>query len=247
MYSEDKGFFYWTTKVLSYQLDINKEISTMAIAELLQEVAGTHANYSGFGYNDVIGKNMVWVLNALKFEVLHRPHWDDEIRIKTWVVDSRRFFSRRDFQIFDSKGNVIVKATSVWILYNFEKKRPQSIEPMNFPVKLQAGIYAVDKPIASSKEVLDVKAKLSFAVSYSDLDMVGHMNNTRYFQKIMDSYSLSFHQENKLKSIEIQFRNEAKYNEQLEIKTVDNELAFVHEIRRQSDDKSVCLARVEWY
>lgn len=244
---EENGFFYWKTKVYSYQLDQQKRISTVAISELLQEAAGTHANLFGFGYNDVIKHDMVWVITAMRFEIEKYPVWDEEITIKTWIVNTNRFTSNRHFQILNKKGEVLIAASTIWLLYNFVKRRPQIIAEMNFNVILYPESLSVKQAITTDKTTMTNGEITDYIVKYSDLDMVGHMNNTRYFRCITDTYSYQFHKTHALKLFEIQFRNEAVYDDKLEIYTEeDTPLFFQHEIKRISDGKSNCLCKVKW-
>lgn len=244
---EENGFFYWKTKVYSYQLDQQKRISTVAIAELLQEAAGTHANSYGFGYNDVVKFDLVWVITAMRFEIENYPIWDQEITIKTWIVNTNRFLSNRHFQILNEKGEVLIAASTIWLLYNFVKRRPQIIEDMNFDVKLHPESLSVKQAITMDKLTVTDGEISNYTVQYSDLDMLGHMNNTRYFRTIIDTYSQDFHKLHNLKSFEIQFRNEAVYNDKLALHTKEVlSLSFQHEIRRNTDDKSNCFSKVVW-
>ena len=63
---------------------------------------------------------------------------------------------------------------------------------------------------------MNSESKESYEVKFSDLDMVGHMNNTRYIRNVLDHYSLDFHGSHDLKSFEIHFRHEAKYKDKIE-------------------------------
>lgn len=247
MIYEENGFFFFKTKVYSHQLDQQKNLSTVAISELLQEAAGTHANLFGFGYKDVVKLDLVWIITAMRFEIEKLPVWDEEITIKTWIVDINRYFSNRHFQIMNQNGDVLISASTNWLLFNFNTRRPQLISAMNFDVNLHPELLSVNNAIKTDKLSISEGPIASIKVKYSDLDMVGHMNNTRYFRSIVDSYSYDFHKSHSLKSFEIQFRNEAVYGDLLEIYTKKiNKNSFHHEIKRSKDSKSNCYCKLEW-
>ncbi len=240
------GFYYLNTKVQSFQLNKDKQITPVAIAELMQEAAGMHSNTGGFGYKQVINKSLVWVLNALRFEVNEYPIWDDEITIKTWIVESNRFLSRRDFYFLNSDGDILIKGSTIWLLYNFETKRPQNILAMDFGVHERNGEFAVANAIKTTRENINGELRDTFIVKYGDLDMVGHMNNTRYIRAIIDSYNVQYYDEFLLRSFEIQFRREAKYGDELKVViNANSKYNNLLEIRN-SKDKSVCFAKLEW-
>ncbi len=244
---EQEGVWNYTFKVRSFDVNKNNDISLVSISEYLQEVAGDHANSKGFGYKQVIKAGMVWILGGIRIEVNRLPIWEEEIHIKTWVVENNRFVSRRDFEWYDTDGNTIIKATTNWILFDTNKRRPQIIDQMNFPAILLKGKYATENNLASIKENKEDSISTNYTVRYSDLDMVGHMNNTKYIQLFTDSYSAEFHNSHKVKSIDINFKAEAKYRDVLELKTSntgDNE--YVHILNRTSDNKPNCLSKIIW-
>ncbi len=244
---EENGFYYYKTKVHSFQLDQQKNLSIVAVSELLQEVAGTHANDFGFGYKNVIEKDLVWIITAMRVEIKKLPIWDEEITIKTWLVDINRYFSNRQFQILNKMGDVVISASTNWLLYNFKTRRPQNISSMNFNVKLHGDYLSVKKAVKTDKSTISEGVTSSITVKYSDLDMVSHMNNTRYFRSIIDSYNFDFHKTHFLKSFDIQFRNEAVYNDELEIFTKEiSSNSFHHEIKKRKDSKSNCYCKLEW-
>ena len=244
---EQEGVWNYTFKVRSFDVNKNNDISLVSISEYLQEVAGDHANSKGFGYKQVIKEGLVWILGGIRIEVNRLPIWEEEIHIKTWVVENNRFVSRRDFEWYDTDGNIIIKATTNWILFDTNKRRPQIIDQMNFPAVLLKGKYATENNLANIKENKENSVSTNYTVRYSDLDMVGHMNNTKYIQLFTDSYSAEFHNSHKVKSIDINFKVEAKYKDVLELKTIDNGgNEYVHILNRTSDNKSNCLSKIIW-
>jgi acyl-ACP thioesterase len=243
----ENGLFEMPVQVSSYFLDSSKRLSAVALAEILQEAAGGHAHAEGFGYHQFEPKSLVWILTAMRFEVLQWPIWEQSLIVRTWVVDSQRFISRRDFQILNQQGELLISASTHWLLYNFDKKRPTSIDNAPIHVQRHPTKLAVENPI--SKEFPRVKPSnaFSFKVEISDLDMLGHMNNTRYIQHLIDSYDWDFYQHHQIKSFEIHFLSEAKLGETLQShrQQVDS-LKLIHEIFNQSGEKSHCVAIIQW-
>lgn len=244
---ENNGIWEYQFKVRSFDVDQNKRLKITSLSEYLQEVAGDHANSKGFGYKQVIGKSMVWIISGIRIEINRLPAWEEEVTIKTWVVENNRFISRRDFQWLDNKGNVILNASTNWILYSTEKRRPQLVDSMNFDVFMHPGKYATSKSIQNIKANFDDSEMTEYVVRNSDLDMVGHMNNTKYIQTFLDSYPIHFIKQNRITSLDINFKVEALHGETLEsrrFETPENEV--FHELKRIADNKVNCLAKFQW-
>ena len=244
---ENKGIWEYNFRVRSFDVDKSRQMTPTAISEYLQEVAGDHANSIGFGYRQVIRQDMVWVLNSLRIEIKRLPEWEENIKIETWVVENIKFLSRRDFRWFDSRGEIVLNATTNWILFHTKKLRPQLVEQMNFPVTMRPELKATEKATQNLREKFEDIESSSYEVRYSDLDMVGHMNNTKYIRLLSDAYDAEFHEQNKLKSLDINFKTEARYGDILLQKRKEAaEGIFQHQLSRKEDSKVNCIAELEW-
>ena len=243
---KENGIWEYRFKVRSFDVDKTNRMTPTAISEYLQEVAGEHANSVGFGYRQVIEQQMVWVLNGIRIEVLRMPVWEENIRIETWVVGNERFISRRDFRWYDEQGNNVLNATTNWILYHTERHRPQLVDQMNFPVQMHPELLATSSAVQNIRHKFEKATKTEYRVRYSDLDMVGHMNNTKYIQVLMDSYAPGFHQQNSFKSLDINFKAEARFDDLLILSSQAEEPCFYHQLQRAEDGKVNCMARIEW-
>jgi medium-chain acyl-[acyl-carrier-protein] hydrolase len=235
-------------KVRSYQMDTTARLNLTSIAGYLQEVAGNHASANGFGYQDMLKSGMLWVLTRMKIVVHKFPVWGDELTLDTWVVNREKFFSRRDFEIKSKQGDVLISAISGWMLVDIKKKRPQIVDafPMNiqmFPDKL-----AIDEDLEKLDGPGFVNSEKHYQVKYSDLDVVQHVNNTQYQRFILDTFSIGFRSEFRLKSFEINYLAEALMDDDLKILTgrSQNQYEYKHEIRRTNDDKTICRAVSAW-
>jgi acyl-ACP thioesterase len=243
---ENNGIWEYNFRVRSFDVDQNNNMTLTSISEYLQESAGDHANTMGFGYRQVVLQHMAWILGGIKIEVKRLPRWEEEIHVKTWIVENKRFTSRRDFQWYDREGNVLVNASTNWILLNTERRRPVAIDSMNFDVRLHPEQKATSSEVKSIRAKFDEAEKSEYQVRYSDLDMVGHMNNTKYIQLFLDSYSAEFHNSHKIKSLDINFKNEAQYQDKLVLSVLKNSDSHLIELKRKEDSKVNCLANMEW-
>lgn len=240
----------WTEsfKVRSYQMDMKTNATINCIAGYFQEIAGNHADFLEFGFKHMKQSGLIWLLTRFKIHVHQYPKWGDELDVSTWVVNAEKFFSRRDFEIKDKSGNLLVSAISGWMLVNALEKRPHSVEgvkerfPM-FPEKL-----AIKENIQKIETLDRVDTSSLYTVKYSDIDIVNHVNNVQYYSIILDSLPFNFRKEHKIKSVEINYLAEALPEEELEIisELMSDNQDCKYEIRRNSDKKPICRAIFEW-
>ena len=96
----------------------------------------------------------------------------------------------------------------------------------------------------------DLKTEATFQVRNSDLDVNGHVNNTRYAQWILDSIPLEAHAAYRLDEYEINFLAETNVGDTVVIERGEVEPSptsptrWQFQGRRMPDDKTVFVARL---
>ncbi len=243
-----EGIFEIKLKVPSYLLDLKRQLSPMAIAELMQEIAGAHAHAFGFGYHQLVPQNLGWLLTALRFQIHEQVLWEQEVILKTWVVGHQRFLSRRDFQFVDAQsGELLISASTQWMLFNFSTHRPVNVETLNPQVAMLGDKKAIEADFEPSKMTFKSPNPFETRITTLDIDMMGHLNNTRYIHFILASYSSAFYLQHRLTSLEIFFRQEIKPESHIQVHQVEiDSLIYGHEITVNQEDKSKCLAILKW-
>ena len=75
---------YEDFRVRSYETNVNGVASAQTICNYLQEVAGNHATKLGFGVDQLLKKNLTWMLSRLHVQFFRYPQWREIINIETW-------------------------------------------------------------------------------------------------------------------------------------------------------------------
>ena len=236
-------------KIASYQMNEKGEATLTSLAGFFQEIAGNHANANGFGFKQMIKNGHIWVLTRLRIEIQKSPVWGEEINVSTWVVNREKFFSRRDFQIYSKNNELMVSASSGWMLLDLATKRPKLVDSIEMDIPMHPSKLAINGEFSKIETVNSIETKTDYLVRYSDLDLYNHLNNVMYTRILLDSYSYKWRKSKVPKSFEINYLAEAVYADDLEIlnsKPNDENNRVVQEIKRKSDDKIICRARIEW-
>jgi len=241
----------WTDEYLiaSYEVDTEGKTPLTSLCKLMQETAYNHAEHLGFGYHQLKEQNLFWVLSRMLIKIYRYPKWGERIKLRTWPTGIERLFAYRDFRLMDEQGETIGAASSAWLILDMVKHRPQR------PDELRTKIDTLpDPPILKERpaKIANLTHSLTgdfFSVRYSDLDLYDHVNNAKYIEWILDSYPEQMQRQYMLKECEINFLAESKMGDQIAIMTQqikDSPPAFVHCIKRQSDDKDICMVRTLW-
>ena len=187
-----------------YNTDASWRLKPAAFMDLAQEAAGLHAVYLGFGYDDLIKKNV-----NVKF--IDTPLWRDDVTLTTWHKGFNRLFFLRDFVMTDKDGRERVKATTSWLVLNLETR-----SMVRDPKLVEQGTVCTDNAIETPADKVrmprDIEALAVYerVVGYSDVDMLGHANNAMYMQWAMDAVDYELASTRPVKEFTINFNHEIK-------------------------------------
>lgn len=247
--SEKKKTWIDKYTIRSYEVDTQKKATLPALCRFLQESAYHHAHNLELGYVHLREKNQFWVLSRLLIKMDRYPGWGDNIEVHTWPTGVERLFAIRDFKILDESGNRLGAAVSAWLILDGEKRRPQRPDHLENEIGHLTGEPAVAERPGKIPNLSSPRRDCVFPVRYSDLDLYNHVNNVKYIQWLIDSYPLKFHRQFKISSFEINFLSEAKFGDKVSIYTenlAESPPSFNHCIKKEADNRDVCLARVTW-
>ena len=103
--------------------DIGKDnkIKNRAVLEILENIACYHSDLVGYGVNNIKETKVTWILLDWKLKVINRPTYGQVLTVNTWGKGMNKFFTYRDYEIYDNNNNLCAIATSKWALIDTEK------------------------------------------------------------------------------------------------------------------------------
>lgn len=244
--------------VSSYELNPRGAARLTTIANYFQEVAYHHANELGFGYEQMKERRTLWMLSRMKIQMFNYPAWNDKVVVETWPSGIEKLFALRDFRICDARGETLGIATTYWLIVHLDTHRP--IRP-GAELELFSDIE-YGQPVFESKlekiELPDGMQGLDqHTVSFSDLDIVGHVNNVKYMEWCIDATMPGELRGRNIRDLEINFLHEATMGnhvrlsgkeEQIMPDNGDDEADLIHTLlaKRGEDDKELIRAKIVW-
>lgn len=233
--------------ILSYHMDPKRKAHLTAICNFLQEGAGAHAEHAGFGFEGMIKRNQVWVLSRIKINIKKYPVWNDQIKLITWSRGREGIFYLRDFQIEDNQNNVIIDATSSWAALNLKTRRPEIVDGLEEGFHSQKDKVAFEEKLEKLPQLDKSEFMRKRHIEYTDIDLVYHVNNVKYIEIIINSFSPEILMKKEIKSLEVNYLGEAKYGEEVVIlKDQLDESSFLISMKMASGEKEVCRAKLTW-
>jgi acyl-ACP thioesterase len=219
-------------------VNAEKRLGLVGLLGILQDVAWAHADHLGHGYEATIDEGAIWILSRQKLVVADWPVWGDQLTVRSWVRPIRGPLVHRDYEILLGERKVGECAAS-WLTLDVRTRRPVR------PAVAGGLLCRQDYALAFTPEKIaprqDLAEAAQFRVRNSDLDMNGHVNNTRYAQWILDSASPEAYRIRRVVNYEVNFLTEVQLGDAVAIECAplpapsNAEVALHFQGRRLSD------------
>lgn len=233
-------------KIHSYEVDVKGNATLPILCQFMQESAWKHAENMRVGFAHLLNKNLIWVLSRQLIKMQSFPKLGETIQIHTCPKGKDRLFYYRDFRILDEKENAIGGAATVWFAIDVTTRKPQKPDSY-FQFPLHKDRVFSDKLNRLKGSLQSIDGTTSIRVNYKDLDLHEHVNNVRYIEWMLDSFTLEFQKTHRLREVEINYLAEALYNDILVVNYEKKEdLNYFHNVARNQDKKELCKARTLW-
>ncbi len=206
-------------KVANNECDLRGRLTVANVFKKMTEIAGINAEQLGFGFQKMLDLKLYWVLSRMKIRFFRPAFGGEKLYWRSWPKGfQQKLFFIRDFEVLDENRQQIMLASSAWLVIHATERRlmpPTQLPDIQLPV-LENHI-ALDEPlnkisVSNTKETLTVKA------NYSNLDLLGHMNNARYVEAISDALPYELMTEGQMEWIQVNFDKEVRPQEQLSVR-----------------------------
>ncbi len=198
-----------------------------AILQAMQEIGGVHSSLLGAGRNELSVRNLAWVLSRIEVEMDRYPHIGDKITLETFPAPVRRWFFPRYYVVRDSREEEIGRAASLWVLLDLTSRR--MVAPGDVAA-LMPDNSDLPAPLGLPAPVTDVGGTLQtddWYPRYTDMDVNGHVNNTRYIDWACDALGIDTMRSQELSRFTITYTMEIRPGQRIHT-----------ELHRLSDDFS---------
>ncbi len=162
------------------ECDEQGDLSLLALINYLQDCSIFHSESVGRGAGYMASRNISWLIAAWQIEVARLPRFAERIQVSTWCYSMSHTLAGRNFAISDASGTQLVRADSLWFVYDFAEGRAVRIpEDQNVFLSDEAPL---DMP--KTKRKLPVigtgRPEAAIAVNEQHLDTNRHVNNAQY-------------------------------------------------------------------
>ena len=202
-----------TFRVAGNAVDRFNRLRPSALLDMMQQVATNQCAILALDWDSMAERGLCWVVTRQQVQILRSVPGGSTITVETWPGITSRVAYPRSTIGYDEKGNEVFRAISLWVLMSIADRK------MVLPAKSGLNFTGIERGCELAVPGSLIPAKLEGntvrQVVYSDLDVNGHMSNTRYLDWMMDLLPVSFHAGHSLTDFTVTYLNEATEGQQM--------------------------------
>jgi acyl-CoA thioester hydrolase len=255
-------------RVRHYECDAYGHLNNIQYLRWMQEAAFGASAAVGYDLARYASLGRVWLVRDTDIEYLLPLGYDDEVQIKTWVLDFRRSHSRRRYEFIQARtGQLAARAATDWVYVDTATLRPVAVPEAMQLAFCPEGASASGTPRVHfppspppPPNVFSVRTR----VEWRDIDSMWHVNNAAYLGYLEEVVTRlcethGWPMERLLaaglaivaRQHRIEYRQPAKLGDELEVATwfsdVRRATALRHySLRRVSDGVLLARAQTRW-
>ncbi|AXQ78453.1 acyl-[acyl-carrier-protein] thioesterase [Streptococcus chenjunshii] len=226
-----------------YETDVNHNVKLPHLLSLALQVSGLQSLSLGVS-DDYIFKthHLVWIITEYDIEIERLPKYGEKIIIETEPTAYNKLFCYRDFTIYGESGDKIVVIHSVFVLMDYESRKVHQVVD---DIVAAYDVEKIKRILRGPKyTALENPEETVYRVRYFDLDLNGHVNNSKYLEWMYDVIDIDFLRRHIPQKINLKFVKEVHYGNDIISRIERDGLISRHEII--SSDAVRAQARIEW-
>ena len=183
---------YYEHKVRLAGMDVDGRgiCKSSALLNHLQIAATLAAEDGGFSRETLIGKYGAFWMLARSWYHLDRPlRWEEDITIRTWHRGGKAAMMYRDYDIY-ADGVPVGESVSGWVLANVETHKLMRLSSIQELEGTGGGELCKTRTLSKLRCPENLREAERRLMRYSDTDINGHVNNTRYADFACDAVGL---------------------------------------------------------
>lgn len=228
-----------------FETDISHQVKLPHLLAIALQVSSQQSQSLG-NADDVVFERykLVWVITDYAIKIERLPTYNEEITITTEAIAYNKLFCYRDFEVTDASGQLLLSIRTTFALMDYESRKVAEV-----PDDLVAP-YGADKirkllrgpryqPLEDPEQVL-------YHVRFFDLDMNGHVNNSKYLEWMLDVFDLEFLTTYTPAKIDLKYVKEIHHGKDILSEYDFDETSLVSQHQITVDDGIHAQAIIQW-
>ncbi|GEQ37852.1 MAG: thioesterase [Tetragenococcus halophilus] len=233
-------------EVTYYECDVNHTMKLSTMIAIVIKVSEEQSDLLNRGNDYIHQFGVTWIITHYEVFISRLPRVNEKIQVTTQAMQYNKYFCYRDFWITTESGEELVHIESIFSLMNYTTRKISSVtEDIIAPFESEK-ITKIKRP--PKVESLENPRSTAYNVRFYDIDSNHHVNNSVYFDWLIDGLGYDFLTTYEPKYINVRFDKEVEYGKQIEslYEVVDQENGKQTRHAIKIADKKYCEAQIEW-
>ena len=235
--------FEYSMKIPFDMSDVNGFIKIPQLILLSLQVSGMQSIELGMSDMYILENyNLVWIITDYNMKIERLPVFDEKITIETYAKSHNRLFCYRAFNIKDEAGNTIIEMVATFVLMDRDTRK---VHPVMSEIT-----DAFDSELSKTMlrgprfKELEGGVEQEYRVRFYDLDMNGHVNNSKYLDWVFEVMGADFLTQHVPKKVHLKYVKEVLAGGVITSQYEQEGLKTQHQIT--SDGQINAQAEIEW-
>lgn len=217
--------------------DVNRRMRPAALFIAMQEGGERHACSLGLGYDAMMARGLFFVLARIHVRFDRAPRCGEKVAHTTWPGTSNRFFCPRYHTFTLEDGTPLASASALWVMLDVQQRKIVSPLTAKLPFPDTRDIPSpIDLP-TRLPQLGETTQMLTRCPAYSDYDINGHVNNTRYIGWLCDALGNAALNDHYLDELIAGYEKEIRSDDPLHISLARHDNRFTFLVASQSGEK----------
>lgn len=231
-------------------MDDRWRVRLSALCNILQESAAAHAQALGMGHDELLTRNLSWILSRFHVRVEAYPCWRQELIVETWPSAVSGLFALREFRILDTEGLVLAVATSSWMVIDLAAKKPAPLPEFVTRLHDKCPGRVLDDAFARLPSPDQALFSCLLETRRSDLDLNRHVNFVKTIELGLEAVPDKVWENRRVSDLEIAFRSEIILGERIIVRagflSEDEPWRLGHSLIREKDNLEMARLTSTW-
>lgn len=176
--------YTFDSRIRYSETDEDGKLTLTGIMNYLQDCSTFQSEDIGLGISYLTERHHAWWLSSWQIVIDKYPALGEEVVIGTWPYDFKGFYGYRNFTICDKMGNYLVRANSVWFLFDTKLGRPVKVQEEDIRGYGRGDEKRLEMEYAPRKIAVpsDYETAECVTIAKHHIDTNHHVNNAQYVE-----------------------------------------------------------------
>ncbi|MDN6639597.1 MAG: thioesterase [Tetragenococcus sp.] len=233
-------------EVTSYECDVNGTMKLSTMIAIVIKVSEEQSDVLNRGSDFTQQFGVTWIITHYETFITRLPKVNEKVQVTTQAKQYNKYFCYRDFWITTDSDEELVHIESIFSLMNYTTRKINSVTDEIIAPFGSEKITKIKRP-PKIGALTDPKS-VPFRVRFYDIDSNHHVNNSVYFNWLIEALDYDFLTTYEPQYINIRFDKEVEYGNQVEslYEVVEQEEGKKTRHAIKIADKTYCEAEIEW-